>query len=107
MITTYTVIEKGKSIATKLTKEQVKDMLGIKDNRIIYNYSRSGTRYKGRYELVVDSSEVLVKKQKISDELLNDWENMRQAAELIRTGKGRIVTRRVNGELVKYVERVS
>ena len=43
-------------------------------------------------------------KQYISTELWRQWEDMNIAAELLRTGQGKIVSKIENGKRIKFVE---
>jgi hypothetical protein len=37
-------------------------------------------------------------------DLIRDWDDMMQAAELLKTGKGRIVARKKGKKRIRYVE---
>lgn len=105
----YTVYDKGKLIAKDALAGEVAKLTGI-NTSCLGRYKSGKNLYQGRYQIIGkdDGKPKGQTGNKFSDEIIKDWdENMMVAAELIRTGKGRIVTRRVKGKLVKYVERVS
>ena len=104
----YTVYDKGKLIGKDILAGEVSRLTGV-NTSCLHRYKSGMTLYQGRYKIIgIDSGKPKGKiGNKYSDETINEWEEMRQAADLIRTGKGRIVTKRVKGKLVKYVERVS
>ena len=108
---TYSVIDlkENKTIASGLTNAQVRELLGISNRAMVSNYANVGIKYKYRYEIRKDGE---VKrndtiKQNQTLELKKGWEEMRKAAELLKTGRGRIVTKRVNGKLIRYTEVIS
>ena len=104
----YTVYDKDKLIAKDILAGEVSRLTGV-NTSCLHRYKSGMTLYQGRYQIIgIDSGKLKGKiGNKYSDETIKEWEEMRQAADLIRTGKGRIVTRRVKGKIVKYVERVS
>ena len=104
----YAVYDKGKLIATDILAGEVSRLTGV-NTSCLHRYKSGKTLYQGRYKIIgVDDGKAKGKTgNKFSDEIIKEWGEMRQAAELIRTGKGRIVTRRVKDKLIKYVERVS
>lgn len=104
----YTVYDKGKLIAKDILAGEVSRLTGV-NTSCLHRYKSGMTLYQGRYQIIgIDSGKLKGKiGNKYSDETIKEWEEMRQAADLIRTGKGRIVTKRVKGKLIKYIERVS
>ena len=104
----YTVYDKGKLIAKDILAGEVSRLTGI-NTSCLYRYKSGKTLYQGRYKIIgTDDGKPKGKTgNKFSDETIKEWEEMRQAADLIKTGKGRIVTERVKGKIIKYVERVS
>lgn len=105
----YTVYDKGKLIAKDILAGEVSRLTGV-NTSCLHRYKSGMTLYQGRYQIIgIDSGKLKGKTgNKFSDATIEDWnENMMAAADLVRTGRGRIVTKRVKGKLVKYVERVS
>ena len=105
----YTVYDKGKLVAKDVLAGEVSRLTGV-NTSCLHRYKSGMTLYQGRYQIIgVDDGKAKGKTgNKFSDATIKDWdENMMVAADLIRTGKGRIVTRRVKDKLIKYVERVS
>lgn len=100
---TYTVLDQGKPIATKITSKQVAELLNM-PSKAVYNYASAGYTYNNRFTIDEDGEASVKKEQRITPSLVAEWDDMMKAAELIRTGKGRIVTKRVGKELVKYTE---
>jgi hypothetical protein len=99
----YTVTDKGKPIATGITRQQVMDLLNITTKAVDY-YTRKDSLYLKRYRIIQEDAPPKVHPRNITADLKRDWDNMCRAAELLRTGKGHIVTKRVNGKLIKCVE---
>jgi hypothetical protein len=101
---TYSVldIKDNKIIGSGLTNAQVREMLGISNSAMVNDYANVGIRYKYRYE--IQKEEGRTRNRKVTLELIKEWDDMCRAAELLRTGKGHIVTKRVNGKLIKCVE---
>jgi hypothetical protein len=102
---TYTVLDNDKIIATKINSRQVSKLTGL-DSRAVTNYSYNGYAYKGRYKVVKDGETGYKGNQKLDMDMVKKWNNMMRAAELIRTGKGHIVTKRKNGKIFRYVEEI-
>ena len=105
---TYSVIDlkENKTIASGLTNAQVRELIGMPNSKMVSNYANVGIKYKYRYEIRKDGE---VKrndtiKQKQTLELKKKWEEMRKAAELLRTGKGKIVQKKVKGKWKRYTE---
>ena len=108
---TYSVLDtkENKIIGSGLIANQVCELIGIPSRQMVNNYSNRGSRYKNRYAIQKDGEDMQIKpiSQKITLELKKKWEEMRKAAELLKTGRGRIVTKRVGKKLVKYTEVIS
>ena len=102
---TYTVTDKGKPIATGITRQQVMDLLNITTKAVDY-YTRKDSLYLKRYRIIQEDAPPKAQPRNITSDLKKDWDDMCKAAELLRTGKGRIVTKRADGKLVKYVEEI-
>ena len=88
---------------------EVSEKIGIRRANV-YSYAREGYKYRGEYLLVLEengfpakASDIGQKRDVEVEESLNDkWEDMRSAANLLKTGKGKIV--RKNGK--KYVKKL-
>lgn len=102
---TYTVTDKGKTIATGITRQQVMDLLNITTKAVDY-YTRKDSLYLKRYRIIQEDAPPKARPRSITSDLKKEWDDMCKAAELLRTGKGRIVTKRADGKLVKYVEEI-
>jgi hypothetical protein len=101
----YTVTDKGKPIATGITRQQVMDLLNITTKAVDY-YTRKDSLYLKRYRIIQEDAPPKAQPRSITSDLKKDWDNMRRAAELLRNGKGKIVTRRKNGKTIKYIEAI-
>lgn len=105
---TYTVLDinANKTIGSGLTANQVCELIGMPNYQMVSNYANIGTRYKYRYAIQKDGEDVKREtvSKKITLELIKEWDDMRRAAKLLKTGKGRITTKKVNGKLIKYTE---
>ena len=104
----YTVYDNGNLIATDVLAGEVARLTGI-NTSCLGRYKSGKNLYQGRYKIIgIDDGKPKGQTgNKFSDETIKEWEEMRQAADLIKTGKGRIVAERVKGKIIKYVERVS
>lgn len=103
---TYSVIDlkENKTIASGLTNAQVRELLGMPNSTMVSNYANVGIKYKYRYEIQKEELQDKKRNRKITYDIKKDWDDMRKAAELLKTGQGRIVTRKVGGKLIKYTE---
>jgi len=107
MITYHVIdIKDNKTIGKGLSAGQVCKLIGMPNSQMVSNYANAGTRYKYRYVIHKDGEDMQNRpaRQKLTLDFIKDWDNMCRAAELLRTGKGHIVTKRVNGKLIKCVE---
>ena len=107
---TYSVIDtsENKIIGSGLIANQVCKLIGMPNSQMVSNYANIGTHYKYRYAIQKDGEDMQIKtiSQKITLELKKEWEEMRKVAELLKTGRGRIVTKRKNGKTFRYVEEI-
>lgn len=107
---TYTVLDinANKTIGSGLTANQVCELIGMPNYQMVSNYANIGTRYKYRYAIQKDGEGIKKEtaSKKITLKLIKEWDDMCRAAKLLRTGKGHIVTKRVNGKLIKCVEAI-
>jgi hypothetical protein len=107
---TYSVldIKENKTIGKGLSTNQVCKLIGMPNSQMVNNYANIGTHYKYRYAIQKDGEDMQIKtiSQKITLELKKEWEEMRKAAELLKTGRGRIVTKRKGGKIFRYVEEI-
>lgn len=103
---TYSVIDlkENKTIASGMTNAQVRELLGMPNSAMVSNYANVGIKYKYRYEIQKEELQDKKRNRKITYDIKKDWDDMRKAAELLKTGQGRIVTRKVGGKLIKYTE---
>ena len=90
-----------------MTAMEVSEKIGI-DRKGVYSYAKTGHKYRGEYYLVLEENGLPAKVSdigqrkdvEVEDSFNDKWENMRSAAKLLKTGKGKIV--RKNGK--KYVK---
>lgn len=104
MLNTYTVLDSGKKIAENLKGSEVAKIINTNVNSLSH-YAKSGKLYNNRYLIIKDGEvkEIYYKRADLIDPVFKtDWNNMRRAAELIKNGQGKIVTKTINGKLVKY-----
>ena len=102
----YTVYDNGKLIAKDVLAGEVARLTGV-NTSCLHRYKSGKTLYQGRYKIIgVDDGKPKGETgQKVSDEFIEDWNgNMMEAAQLIRTGKGKIVRKKVKGKWIAYVE---
>lgn len=76
-------------------------ILGVSSYRLSQNMSKN-YYINGRYLV----SRANKQKNKWSQEQIDTWNEIREAAKLLRTGRGRIVRKKVNGKWVGYVEEI-
>jgi hypothetical protein len=100
---TYTLIDNGKVIGIGLTPHEVSEITGLQ-TKAVSQYSSRDYLYDGRYKVIKDGEIDRTRTHKLDIDFIRDWDDMMQAAELIRAGRGRIVTKRRKGKIVKYVE---
>lgn len=100
---TYILIDNGNVIGIGLTPHEVSEITGIQ-TRAVCQYSSRGYLYDGRYKVIKDGTVDRTRTHKLDIDLIRDWDNMMQAAEMLRTGNGRIVARKKKGKWIRYVE---
>jgi hypothetical protein len=100
---TYTLIDNGKTIGTKMTATEVAEVTGM-GKKSACVYSSRGYLYNGRYKVIKDGEIDRVRTHKLDMDLIRDWDDMMQAAEMLRTGKGHIVARKKGKKWIRYTE---
>lgn len=85
-------LKENKLIGTNLNNHEISKITNLLD-RNVANYARELLVYKNRY--VIRNMEPREK----DDTLFNEWDNMTVAAELIRTGQGKIISKIINGKV--------
>lgn len=96
---TYTILDHGKLIATELISTKVAELIGT-DRHTVSNCARAKKPYLGRYVFIVDGEADDDRVHQLPPKLEKAWNDMMQAAEKLKSGEGKLVTR--NGK--KYVE---
>lgn len=99
---TYNVYKDGELIISGVNNKEVRVMTGLNNSQVA-TYANSGRKYKG-FEIEIMSTIEITPKPKIvksiinedkqfnlPEELKRDWDNMCKAAEIIKSGKGKIV----------------
>jgi uncharacterized protein YlxP (DUF503 family) len=110
----YTVWDRlqEKNILVRVPMKEVRERLGISAAKV-NQYAVKRWVYKGKYLISKQRLDGKDMNEKINYEkaeafipkdLEESWNDMMKAAKLIRTGQGRIVTRKVGGKLIKYTE---
>jgi len=95
---TYNVYKDKKCIGKNISRDKLKEITGIN----IQNISRIlGQKYKG---FLIEYAPIEDKIFQIPAELEREWEDTRSAAQMIKSGRGHIVTKKIKGKIVKYVE---
>ena len=84
-------------ILNRATGEEIEDTLGFRPR--LPKYVDKSYQH-GRY-LVEKTGE---NKNYIPEKFWKEWEDMNIAAELLRTGQGKIVSKIENGKRIKFVE---
>ena len=102
---TYTLIDDGKVANTGMTAEEIADITGMQ-TKAVCQYSSRDYLYDGRYKVIKDGEIDRTRTHKLDMDLIRDWDDMMQAAELLKTGKGRIVARKKGKKRIRYVERI-
>ena len=100
---TYTLIDNGETIGTGLTPHEVSEITGLQ-TKAVCQYSSRDYLYDGRYKVIKDGEIDRTRTHKIDMDLIRDWDDMMQAAEMLRTGKGRIAARKKEKKWIRYVE---
>ena len=96
-------VKENRYLVKGMSRQAVANMLDITRTTISVCLANQ-KRLQGRYEITRSEleSNVLIKKgNKLLKKLLDEWDEMTLAAELIRTGQGYITTKIVNGKKVK------
>lgn len=98
-------VKENKYLIKGITRQALSEMLDVTRNAIS-NYICTGKNLKGKYHITISEVQgtqepVKVYANSFPVDLLKEWDEMTLAAELIRTGKGYIATRVVDGEKVK------
>lgn len=73
---TYTVTDKGKPIATGITRQEVMDLLGITSKAVDY-YTRKDSLYKKRYGITQEDAPPKVQPETIDAGLRAEWDRVR------------------------------
>ena len=100
---TYTLIDNGKIIGTGLTPQEAAEITGMR-TKAVCQYSSRGYLYENRYKVIKDGEVDRTRTHKLDMDLIRDWDDMMQAAEMLRTGKGRIAARKRGKKWIRYVE---
>jgi ABC-type uncharacterized transport system ATPase component len=92
-------------IMQNATREEIAERFNLTKVNVSYNLKK-GYRIGKRYKLLRqgDNLNEYKTEQNYPIDLTTKWNDICKAAELIRTGKGKIVTKMVNGKPVKYTE---
>lgn len=103
---TYTVIDRQNNeiIGKGLPYKELGELLDI-DGLTASRYAVTKTLLQDRYEIKVDGT-LDNNPLKFTPRQLEEWDKVREAAKLLKTGRGKIVARTVNGEVIKCVERI-
>jgi hypothetical protein len=116
---TYNIYRNGKLAIKNVSAETISATTGI-HARNIHRYMQPDKQYTGkdkakyyfdknikeRKEYKPRSQEDIIEgKMQLPKSIIDDWNNMMEAARLIRTGKGRITGKLVNGKWRLYTER--
>lgn len=111
----YNVYKNDALIAVSVPNQEVCVITGIKCTSDIANYAKSGYLYKKTYRIEIAKQVEEVPKEKplvrqaesnsaFDEMLISKWNRMREAAEILKEKRGKIVTTKKNGKLVRYVE---
>jgi len=101
---TYTLIDNGKVVGTGLTPQEVSNITGV-ETKAVCQYSSRNYLCKGRYRIAKDGEIDRTRTSDFGMDLIREWDNdMMQAAEMLRTGKGRIAARKSGKKWIRYVE---
>ena len=87
-------LKENKLLGINLNHHEISEKTQLLSKNVA-NYARELLVYKNRY--VIRNMEPSEK----DDALFNEWDNMTVAAELIRTGQGKIISKMINGKVQK------
>ncbi|MDF2524773.1 MAG: hypothetical protein K0R31_2414 [Clostridiales bacterium] len=98
--------EDKKYVMKNASRIEIAEKFGITGKKVSYNLCH-GYKLHGRY-LFAESEEKSFEEnfKNTPSKLEAKWNDVVKAAALLRTGKGKMVTERINGKLVKYVKEV-
>lgn len=71
-------------------------------------YANRGHLYRNRFRIFMVATKELehIHYTAETKKLMKEWDRMRQAALLLKTGRGRLVQRYIHGKIIKYVEAI-
>lgn len=96
----FNISKEGQDIATNIKVNEMVKITGIN--------AHNTTRYIGKefngFMITYANQQEVDKAKQFPPKLLREWDKMKKAADLIREGKGVIVTKRQGKKIIKYVE---
>jgi hypothetical protein len=115
----YNVVKDGEPILKCATNHEASEMTGL-DAGQVSTYANQVRPYHGKDGVFIFSichTEITAPKPQVikadktclpnlTEDNLKDWEMIRKAADLIRSGKGHIIAKRIKGKLVRYTEAI-
>ena len=101
---TYKVIDTtvNKVIGEGLTHKELGKLLGV-DGISASRYAITKTLLNNRYKIEVDGT-LGDNIYNFPPKLLKEWDKVHEAAKLLKSGRGKIVTKIVEGKVIKCVE---
>lgn len=92
-------------IHKEIKRSDLLKKLNMTSYRLSQNMSR-GHFIQDRYLVTRSVSKEKLTPSKWTQEQIDAWNEIRKAAELLKTGKGKIVRKKVNGKWTGYVEEI-
>ena len=101
---TYKVIDTtlNKVIGEGLVHKELGQLLGV-NGISASRYAITKTLLNDRYKIEVDGT-LGGNKYNFPPKLLNEWNEVHEAAKLLKSGKGKMVTKIIEGKVIKCVE---
>ena len=110
----YNLYQHNKLIKSDIPSREVESITGLEVLNLV-NLAKYNSTFGDGYTVEINRKVVTEPKakpkprtgdveKKLEQKYIDAWNNIYDAAELIRTGKGKIVRKKVKGKYIKYVE---
>lgn len=86
---TYDIYKKSKLVIAKVTVEEAATITGLAE-KTVKLYSSTGNKTTDGYTICT-SDVIPTKVEKMTETMRSQWEEIRKAAEIIRSGRGAVV----------------
>lgn len=110
----YNLYQHGKLIKKDILSRELEKIVGIEGLNLV-NLAKRNSTFGDGYKVEINRKVVTEPKKKPKprtgdvekkweQKYIDAWNDIYDAAELLKTGKGKIVQKKVNGKWVKYTE---